>query len=379
MDPIFMIKIIAALFIASQVAVAGLPPTSTKGSADANPVTTFRFDFPNVNITHTGTTASILAGDFSSNTATSVDSELVLFSGTTGKVGKRATGTGYAKVASGVFSAQSTPLPSADLNGGRTINAQTGTTYQFVLADGSMSGGFPLVTLDNASAITATVPANATVAFPVGTQIDVSQLGAGTVTITPAGGVTVNTSSGSLVMAQYSGATLVKVATDTWNFYQGAGTSAITALTGDVTATGPGSVAATIANLAVTGAKIANSTIDLSTKLTAALLPQANMPATATSAIAASDVDWATLKNLDGLYTKTLAANTTLTFSNVSAGQTIVIAITNTASNYTVTWPAAAKWSGGTAPTQTIGAKTDVYTCKAYDATNAYCVVVANY
>lgn len=108
-------------------------------------------------------------------------------------------------------------------------------------------------------------------------------------------------------------------------------------------------------------------------------LPAANLPAPATSAIGASDIDWSLLKNVDGLYTKTLAANTTLTFSNVTAGQTIVIAITNTASNYTLTWPAAAKWSGGTAPTQTIGAKTDVYTCKAYDSTNAYCTAVQNY
>lgn len=49
----------------------------------------------------------------------------------------------------------------------------------------------------------------------------------------------------------------------------------ITALTGDVTATGPGSVAATIANLAVTNAKIANATIDLAAKVSG-VLPVAN-------------------------------------------------------------------------------------------------------
>lgn len=42
-------------------------------------------------------------GDFSSNTSTSVDSEIVLFSGTGGKTGKRATGTGIAKITSGVL------------------------------------------------------------------------------------------------------------------------------------------------------------------------------------------------------------------------------------------------------------------------------------
>lgn len=44
-------------------------------------------------------------GDFSSNTSTSVDSEVVVFSGTGGKTGKRATGTGVAHLTSGVLSA----------------------------------------------------------------------------------------------------------------------------------------------------------------------------------------------------------------------------------------------------------------------------------
>ena len=98
-----------------------------------------------------------------------------------------------------------------------------------------------------------------------------------------------------------------------------------------------------------------------------------------TSTISSTTIDWSLLKIKGGLYTKTLAANTTFTFSNMTAGQTIVIALTNTASNFTVTWPAGAKWSGGTAPTQTTGAKTDVYTCIAFDASNAYCSYVQNF
>jgi hypothetical protein len=221
----------------------------------------------------------------------SIDGEIALFDGVSGALLKRATGSGFAKLTSGVLSTQSSPIPSADLNGGRTVNAQTGTTYTFALSDGSMAGGFPLVTLSNAAAITATVPTNASVAFPVGTQIDVTQLGAGAVTITPDVGVTVNTSA-SLTMSQYAGGTLVKTATDTWQFYAGGGSSsAITSLTGDVTATGPGAAAATIANLAVTNAKIANSTIDLTAKVTG-ILPNANTTATSAntnSAIVARD------------------------------------------------------------------------------------------
>jgi hypothetical protein len=74
-------------------------------------------------------------------------------------------------------------------------------------------------------------------------------------------------------------------------------------------------------------------------------------------AIAASAIDW----TLGATFTKTLAANTTFTMSNATDGRTIVVAVTNTASNYTVTWTGVT-WSGGTAPVQTIGVKTDVYT-----------------
>jgi hypothetical protein len=52
------------------------------------------------------------SGDFSSNTATSVDSEVVLFSGTAGKTGKRATGTGVAHLTSGVLSVSNVLLAS---------------------------------------------------------------------------------------------------------------------------------------------------------------------------------------------------------------------------------------------------------------------------
>lgn len=108
-------------------------------------------------------------------------------------------------------------------------------------------------------------------------------------------------------------------------------------------------------------------------------LAAARLPAPAAAALAALEIDWALGKNIDYLHTVTLAANSTFTWANVAAGQTMVIAVTNTASNYTLGWPAAAKWSGGAAPTQTTGAKTDVYSCKAYDNTNAYCSVIANY
>lgn len=93
----------------------------------------------------------------------------------------------------------------------RAINPQTGTSYTLVLADAGK-----LVTLSNAAAIALTIPQNASVAFPVGTQIDLAQIGAGQVTVGGAG-VTIQ-SEGSMVKLyrQYSGGTLIKRATDTW-------------------------------------------------------------------------------------------------------------------------------------------------------------------
>lgn len=71
--------------------------------------------------------------------------------------------------------------------------------------------------------------------------------------------------------------------------------SAITSLTGDVTASGPGAAAATIANLAVTNAKIANTTIDLTAKVTGTL-PAAN-GGTAQSTYATGDMIYASAAN----------------------------------------------------------------------------------
>jgi hypothetical protein len=93
----------------------------------------------------------------------------------------------------------------------QSINAQTGTTYTLVLGDAQK-----MVTLSNGSAIALTVPLNASVAFAVGTRIDLAQIGAGQVTVAGDGGVTVNATPGLKFRAQYSGATLLKLATDTW-------------------------------------------------------------------------------------------------------------------------------------------------------------------
>ena len=73
------------------------------------------------------------------------------------------------------------------------INAQTGTTYTTVLADDGK-----LITADNASPIALTIPPASSVAYGIGTQINIMQLGAGTVTITAGAGVTLNSAGSKL-------------------------------------------------------------------------------------------------------------------------------------------------------------------------------------
>lgn len=94
----------------------------------------------------------------------------------------------------------------------REINAQTGTSYTFVLADFGK-----LVTLSNAAAISATVPPASAAAFPVGTQIDIVQRGAGQVTFVAGTGVTILSEDSKLkIYRPYGGATLIKIDTNTW-------------------------------------------------------------------------------------------------------------------------------------------------------------------
>lgn len=90
--------------------------------------------------------------------------------------------------------------------------------------------------------------------------------------------------------------------------------------------------------------------------------------------IPAANIDW----NAGNVQYKTLAANTTFTFSNSTDGQKLEVFLTNTSGNYTVTWPVAVKWPGGTAPTQTVGVHTDKYVFTNVNGT-IYGSVTANY
>ena len=90
------------------------------------------------------------------------------------------------------------------------------------LSINSQSSGYTLVLSDAAKLVemsgggTLTVPANSSVAFSVGSQVNILQTGASQVTVAGAGGVTVNATPGLKLRTQWSSATLIKRATDTW-------------------------------------------------------------------------------------------------------------------------------------------------------------------
>ena len=104
-------------------------------------------------------------------------------------------------------------LTSPKINLG--INAQTGTTYTFVLDD---DGKF--LTASNASAITVTIPPISSVAYPVGAQLNIVQKGAGQVTFAQGAGVTIRstgaTATAPKLRVQYSSATAVHEGSDIW-------------------------------------------------------------------------------------------------------------------------------------------------------------------
>ena len=125
-------------------------------------------------------------------------------SGSTGAAGTflSSTGTGIAWAAAA----------STDL----TFNAQTGTTYTPVSGDKNK-----VVTLSNASAVTLTIPS---AVFTTGQQVNIQQLGAGQVTVQGDGTSTIVSNPGVKSRAQYSIATAICIATNTF------------LLTGDITA-----------------------------------------------------------------------------------------------------------------------------------------------
>jgi len=88
------------------------------------------------------------------------------------------------------------------------LNAQTGTTYTPVIADAAN-----IVTLNNSSAITVTLPPSV---YNAGQQVNFVQLGAGQVSFAAGSGVTIYSTPGLKLRAQYSLGSAICIATNTF-------------------------------------------------------------------------------------------------------------------------------------------------------------------
>ena len=217
-------------------------------------------------------------GDFSSNTATSVDGEMVLFSGTGGKTGKRSTltggllkstsgvpaiasaGTDYVAPSgalgtpssgtltnctglpvSGIASSTSTALGVGSLEVGNASDTTISRSAAGVIAvegvplysnipQNSQSAAYTLVLADaqkhiyhpsaDTTARTWTIPANASVAFPIGTAVTfVNDTSGGVITISITSDTLVlagTGSTGNRSLAANGVATAIKITSTRW-------------------------------------------------------------------------------------------------------------------------------------------------------------------
>lgn len=188
-------------------------------------------------------------GDFSSNTASSVDSELVLFSGTGGKTGKRATTTGILKGTSGVLSAATSGTDYAPATSGSSIlkgngaggfsNAASGTDYAPAtsgssILKGSGSGGF-----SNAAAGTDYVAPGGALGTPSSgtltncTGLPVAGITASTSTALGVGSIELGAASDTTLSRSSAGVLAVEGVDLTANIVQNSQSAAYTAVLSD--------------------------------------------------------------------------------------------------------------------------------------------------
>lgn len=95
------------------------------------------------------------------------------------------------------------------------VTSQSGTAYSLTMTD-----IYGYIRFTSGSAVTVTVTAQATVAWPANVTIACERSGAGTVTFAPDTGVTINKVSSTLAISgQYGVAQLVRTASDTWTLF----------------------------------------------------------------------------------------------------------------------------------------------------------------
>ena len=95
---------------------------------------------------------------------------------------------------------------------------QTGLTYG--PGDFTAAHSGKMVTMDNAAANTVTLPSNASLAYPIGTEIHFQQLGAGATTVAiDTDTLNVNANLTLTLNGQYAVATALKMTATTWTLF----------------------------------------------------------------------------------------------------------------------------------------------------------------
>jgi hypothetical protein len=153
------------------------------------------------------------------------------YAGGTGTVSSITAGTG---LSGGTITSSGTiaidTATTVDVSTAQTLTNKTLTDPKINLAFDAETASYTavlanngqVVTMNNGSANTFSIPTNASVAFPIGTQINVLQIGAGQTTIqaVTSGTTTIQSTGASAaapkLRARYSMATCIKAGTDLW-------------------------------------------------------------------------------------------------------------------------------------------------------------------
>jgi hypothetical protein len=212
-------------------------------------------------------------------------------------------------------------IDSAGYFVGRGINAQV-ASYTTIITDAGKT-----ISMTAAGANTVTIPANASVAYVVGTRINILNLGAGACTPTAGAGVTI---SGTITALATNGfASLIKTATNTWSYMPPGGFPASGTTT---VATQQTSTSTSYTDLATAGPAV---TVTTGTKalviITASLFNSAAVSGTYMSyavsgatTLAASDTRCLLTRGVTtGQYASEIRASTSVFLTGLTAGSNV--------------------------------------------------------